>query len=495
MALTKTPININFSKGLNTKADPFQVPNGEFDALTNCLFTKDGLIQKRNGYALLTEAPTGSQTLATLNDGLVALGNTCQSYNANSGLLTNAGTFQPMDLSAQSMVRRATSQTTCDVGIASNGLACSVWLDSNGSSYYQISDSESGQITVPAVVLPTTAVMPRVFVLGQYFIVTYLATVAATSHLQYVAIPINNPGSPHTAADISTQASSLSAGYDGYVYGSNLYIGLNCSDGGGAVRVWALNAALTLQTPRVIATFVCTTMSVTVDSSNGPNNPIIWVSGNSGTSIQAVALNSDLTVHLTITAIVVSSAAITRITSIADDNILTVIYETPANFSYTPNTVEAADLSRANFISKNTLTLAGVAGAAAVVSRGVGLASKAMYVDSLSTTVLLASYGLLLQPTYFLLDIAGNQLAKLAYSNGVGLLLNQILPSINQSTTDILQVGYLFADQLLAQNKGQGLGALSVYAQYGVNLATFTLSGQTDTLTIAGALHASVMAV
>ena len=77
MALQKQPISINFSQGVNTKIDKWQLPVGQFRTLTNTVFTKDGLMQKRNGFSLLTAAPRGAQTLSTLNGGLVALGDTC----------------------------------------------------------------------------------------------------------------------------------------------------------------------------------------------------------------------------------------------------------------------------------------------------------------------------------------------------------------------------------------------------------------------------------
>ena len=206
MALNKQAISLPFNQSVNTKSDPFQLPIGQFAALTNSVFTKDGLLQKRNGFAELTTSPSGSQTLATLNDGLVILGNNCTSYNAESQTQITAGVFQPMEMSTVSMVRRATSQLNCDVTIAPTGLACSVWLDADMSSYYQISDSNTGQVVVPAVVLPATATNPRVFQLGAYFLITFIATVAGASHLQYIAVPISNPTNPGTPTDISTQA-------------------------------------------------------------------------------------------------------------------------------------------------------------------------------------------------------------------------------------------------------------------------------------------------
>ena len=50
MALTKQPLSINFAAGLDLKTDPFQVSPGKFLGLANSIFTKGGLLQKRNGF-------------------------------------------------------------------------------------------------------------------------------------------------------------------------------------------------------------------------------------------------------------------------------------------------------------------------------------------------------------------------------------------------------------------------------------------------------------
>lgn len=490
MALQKNPININFSQGLQTKVDPYQVPIGQFQALTNTIFTKDGLQQKRNGFELLIIAPTGAQTLCTLNSGLVALGDTCQSYSADSGKLTNAGIFQPMDLSTVPMVRRATSQTTCDVAVASNGLACSTWLDSDGNSYYQVSDSVTGQIIVPTILLPSTATASRVYSSGQFFILTFLATVSAASHLQYIAIPISNPANPGSPVDISTQAASLSAPYDGQVSGNNLYISLYCT--GNNIKTWYLTATLTLVTPNTMGGITAGSISVAVDTSNA-GFPIIWVSylDTATTLVRAYALNNDLTVHLAPTTIdnYMFFAAIS-ITSTATNNVLTVIYNVEATYTYTPAAPEASDI-RTDYLEKNTLTLSGVAGTASLVCRGVGLASRAVLSTALNKTVFLSTYGQAFQPTYFLMDLSGNVLARLAYSNGGGYLINQVAPNINQDSSGVLRVGYRFADLLQAVSKVQGDSTTGVYAQLGINLATFELGGQTSALEIGGSLHAS----
>lgn len=482
MALNKQPVNINFSQGVNTKTDKWQLPPGQFRALTNTVFNKAGMLQKRNGFGLLTAAPAGAQTLSTLSGGLVALGNTCESYSIDSGKLTNAGLFQPMQMATAPMVRRATGQLTADVAVASNGLACSTWLDADTNCYYQVSDSATGQIVIPAVQLPSGATMSRVFTLGQYFIATYLITISASTHLQYIAIPITNPGSPKAATDLSTQASGLTAAYDGQVYGGLLYLALNGSDGGGAIRVTVLDSTLRQPNTTVTASTSATRLSVAVDPTNG----VVWVTLFNTATVSGMNFSSTLVPILAPTVIQSGiSSGVNELSSTAINSVLTAIYEVANTYTYAPN-------AKTDYIEYNTLTLSGTAGTPAIVLRGVGLASRGAYVPSLGKTLVLATYGQSFQPTYFLIDLNGNVLARLAYSNGGGYAINQILANINQNG-DVLQVGYLYADLLEAVNKTQGQnGSIAgVYSQTGINLATFTLGGQTAALEIGGSLHPS----
>lgn len=483
MSLTKQPVNINFSQGVQTKIDKWQLPIGQFERLTNSIFTKAGMLQKRNGFGLVVDSPASVSSLATLNGGLVTFGNDCQSYSRKSDSFTDCGMFQAMELSAVSMVRSATSQTTCDVAVTSNGLAVSTWLDSNTNSYYQISDSETGQIIIPSVQLPATATMSRAYVLGGQFVVTFLATVTGTPHLQYIAIPINNPSNPSAATDISTQVSSLSAAYDGQIADDKLYLSWNGSDGGGAIRTTWLTTSLLQPAVSVQAGETATRLSITADISG--TTPVIWITYFKTNAVKAMAYNYNLIQVLAPTNVTTALSGVNEITATATNNVLTAIYEVANTYAYSPN-------AKTDYIEINTLTLAGVAGVASIILRGVGLASRAIISTVLDKTVMLATYGQALQPTLFLIDIAGNVLSRFAYSNGIGYLVNQVMPNIYEYG-NFLQVGYLLADQIVAVNKEQApAGNVSgVYAQTGINLMSFELNTQTQALEIGGSLQVS----
>lgn len=493
MALVKNPVTINFTQGVETKVDPFQLAIGQFASLKNAVFNKDGLLEKRNGFRELVEVSSGAMTLATLNSGLVILGDICQSYNADSNRLIDAGLFQPLNLSNASMVRRATSQETCDVAVATNGTAITTWMDSDGNSYYQISDSITGQILVPAVQLVATATMPRVFVVGNYFILTYLYTVASDTHLDYICVPIVNPSNPNAPINISTQANGLTAAYDATVYNNKFYLALDCNDVGGAIRLWGISASnLSAGTTGSATAIIASAdlLSIKVNA-NTPSALIIWVAYVDGADVKAFALNQNFTTNLVPTTITSGiTDGVSQITTSTNGSALIAIYEKNNSYSFIPSAPEETD-TITNYVVYRQISLAGTVGTETLVSRGIGIASKAIISTVLEKTVFLTTYGQQFQPTYFLMDLEGNVLSRFAYSNGVGYLLNQIQPNINQDPDGVLTVGYLFADLLQAVNKTQGDSTTGVYAQLGINLARFEFGTQTQALEIGGSLQTS----
>ena len=133
--LNKQSAPINFSKGLDTKTDPFQVPVGNFLALENSIFTKGGLLQKRNGFGKLTTLPDNTYTnVTTFNGNLTAIGSKIQAYSNGSNTWIDKGTLRPVGVDVLPVVRSNTNQTQCDAVVSSNNLVCTTYIDNNGSS-------------------------------------------------------------------------------------------------------------------------------------------------------------------------------------------------------------------------------------------------------------------------------------------------------------------------------------------------------------------------
>lgn len=481
MALQKQNITVNFAQGIDTKTDPLQISPGKFLKLQNSIFTKGGLNQKRNGYDDLTTLPQAAMSLSTFKEGLVALGQSLQSYDLGSNSWVNNGDITPVSLSAVSLVRTATSQSTIDVAVAVNNLCCEVWLDANGTSYYQISNALSGQVVVAQTALIATAVVARVFTLGNFFVITYLATVSAATHMQYIAIPIYSPSTPGSATDISTVVASLSAGYDGAVANNTLYLSYSASDGGGAVRTTFLTNTLSLGSTVVVAGHAASRVSLCADLTTP--TPTIWVTffQTTGNNTYTIAYSAILVTVLALTTIY-TGRTVNNHATVAVNNVMTIISEIPSTYPYTPNAVN-------NYTQRNTVTIAGVVGSSMLLFGGTGLASKAFYVPEITKICVLIAYGQAFQPTYFLVDSTGHILAKLAYSNGKGYNTTQVLPSVSLSN-EIAKIGYLFVDLVVPVNKERSVTKVAgVYTQTGINLVSFDFTIPERGYEIGSGLH------
>lgn len=493
MPLQKTPVTISFNQGIDTKSDPYQIQIGQFKELVNSVFDVTGRMTKRNGFPRITTLPNDEQTtITTLNDNLIATGSSLYAYSSETDQWLNQGSVQPVDLSVQSLVRSSTSQTAPDAAITSNGLICLAYVDTS-VAYYQISDSTTGQQIVARTALPSTAANPRAFLLGNNFIITFTVTVTATPHLQYIAIPVSMPTSPSSATDISSDVKATGTGYNAHVANNALYVAWAAS--ASKIKVTYLTSTLVVASAVEIAAATSDIMSVTAD--NSASTPVIWISfwDSSSTNLYSAAYDQSLNVVLAKT-VVLSTVTLAEITGLANNQILTLFYET-VNYYSSTGAYPTANI-RSDYVSKITVTQAGVVGSPAVVLRSVGLASRA-FLGPNNVTYMLVAYGspasptLSAQPSYFLIDSSGNTYSRLAYSNGGGYASSQVLPTVTLIGTEYC-IPYLITDFLASVNKGtslpSGTPTSPIYTQTGVSLAKFTIgSTNQHTSEIAGVLN------
>lgn len=483
MALNKQPISLPMGVGIDTKTDKKQVQVGKLLALSNAVFQTGGLLQKRNGYLQLPSINDLTvNTLSTFSASLTAVGTHLYNLVPENNTWYNKGVISSVQLDVLPIVRSATSQSQQDAAISPSGLICTAWADSDATSKYQILDGASGQVVYKAS-LPSTATVARTFVLGNYFIVTFLATVSAATHLQYIAIPILTPTVPGTATDIATNVAALTSGYDGKVANNSLYIAWSST--GPNIRITAMNSALSIRSPVTIASRTATKISVTADTST--STPTIWLTywDTTNSNLYAAAFTSTLLVVLAST-VLVNSATIVQVASNATGGVLTVFYQNHLTYSYSSAVTDT--------VTTITCTSAGVVGSPSIIIRGASLASKAFILENVQ--YVMAAYGSnnaanqKFQPTYFLSDVQGNLIAKLAYSNAFGYPSNQVLPAANVDGAAV-KISYLFKDLITPVNKEQGVAnTAGIYSQTGINLVTFSVN--TDPMVnveTAGSLH------
>lgn len=471
MALSKQAVNINFAMGLDTKTDPFQVPVGKFLSLQNSIFTKGGLLQKRNGFGYLTQLPDTTYTdVTTFNGNLTAIGNQLAMFAESTGQwLTSPtrGALRSMELDTLPIVRSNTNQTQCDAVVSANNLVCTVYSDYNGSTTtykYVVSDYLTNQNIIPNTLIVATSGTadspPKVFILGNYFIIIFGTS---TNHLQYISINYNkliiNP-----VVDITSQYNqSGNQSFDAYVVNDALYLAWNGTDGGGAIRIIRLSKSLILSSNFVYAGHSGSLISVTADTT--PNTPIIYVSFWASNNAYVLAINALLAPVLAPTQFI-TSEAITNLTSCAQNQVVRVFYERPNNYGYD-------SAIPTHFTKTNTITQAGVVGTSSILARSVGLASKAFIVNGIE--YVLCIYFSDYQPTYFLINSSTQVVAKLAYSNAGGYLTFGLPSALVNG--DTVEIAYLFKDLIESVNKVQGVvNSAGIYAQTGVNLVTFTIN-------------------
>lgn len=489
--LQKQAVDISFNKGLETKMDPWRIPPGSFLALQNSVFTKTGMLKKRNGFQKLPSLPNTTYTyLTTLNDNLTAVGPSISALNATDNKWISKGTIQPLKVDTLPLIRNSVNQSQADAVVAPNGAVCTAYTQTNNSvstGYYAIADSVTGQNIVAPTALPagTGAVTgsPKVFLLGDYFVIVYTNVISATPHLQYITISSQNPSFVTAAQDIALAYQAASTvSWDGVVANNNLYIAYPTSSGGQAVKITylSLSAAVLGQppfTPQTISSNQATLMSVCADVPNQAIYVTSYYLSNAYTAAVDLNLNSIFTAKK-----VVDSVACLNITSVAKNAVCTVFSETSTVI---------------NAVTVTGLTSTPTVGTPYVVVRGVGLASKAFYLNNV--IYFLSAYGTTYQPTYFLIDGSNSTqtspkvVAKLAYQNGGGLLTLG-LPNVTVNGS-VAQFPYLFKDFIAAQNTVSATPStstvLGVYSQTGIKLATIDFNAPIDSAEIASNLHLS----
>jgi hypothetical protein len=496
--LNKQSININFAQGLDLKTDPWQVDAGKFLALQNTVFNKGGKLQKRNGFGNLTALMDDSSTyLTTLNNNLTTIGNTVNAFSQGSDTWISKGSIQPMELSTLPLIRNNLNQTQCDAAVAPNNFVCTVYSELNNTTTtfkYAVADSITGQnIVAPTVLTGADATYgtPRVFLLGQYFIIIF-TTHPSAYHLQFIAISYANPSIITAPADITASYQRQSGvSWDAVSFNGYLYIAFNTLSGGQAVKVVQLGTNLSLSgLSHTFAGSIASIMSLCVDSTL--SNPIIYISWYDNVSDTGYTAEVDVNLNLVYAPTqIIPSGNIANLTSVAQNNQCTVFAEVINNYGYDASIPTNYIISG---IVENGVTL----GLNTNVVASVGLASKAFLINGIA--YFLTAYQSAYQSTYFLINgTASTRLApvivgKLAYGNGGGYL-NKGLPGVSVYG-NIAQIAYLFKDLIEPVNKTtnvpSGTQIAGIYTQTGINLSTFTIGTQAiDSAEIGSDLHIS----
>ena len=509
MPLQKQGINISFGQGLDTKSDPFQVEPGKFLQLENSVFNKFKQLTKRNGFAeLSTLSNPTAQVITTFKDNLTAIGTTIQALIPGTSTWADRGNFQPVDLSVQSIVKTSTNQSQADAVVAPNGLVCTVYTDqvTNSSGVnvpthkYVITDKETGQTVVAPTTLSTTAATgtPKVYVYNMYFMILFVNA----STLNYITIGYENPTTVVSsgsigAVDLTYAISDFSATpvWDAVVVkgttpSADIFcVAFNSSPDLTLKFTYTIGSSIIFATPITIVAsgptgqrgqlFNLSYNFYTVGNVSIPKVCITWYDYVAGT-IKSVFIRPGESTYngpYTLYSASPGTITITNITAATkSDSVYTteVFYQLKNSYAY-DSTV------RSDAIYKRTVTTAGAGTApSAALIRSVGIASKAFIVDA--STYLLSAYQSAYQSGYYLLNATGSVadvIGKLAYTNGGGYAVPGALPNVNIDDVNA-SMCYLYKSTVTPVNKETNVSSTTqvagIYAQLGVNLATFDLT-------------------
>lgn len=389
--LVKDAIDVSFAKGLDTKSDPKRVAIGNFVSLKNTVFTKGGLLQKRDGYAPLANLPNTSYTyLSTLNDNLTAIGTNIAAYSDSDNKWVTKGSIEPMSVNTLPLLRNNLNQTAVDSAVSSTGLVCSAYLESDGASVvnkYVVADSVTGQNIIAPTPIPVTSGTVsggmRVFVLGNNFIVVFTNTISGTAHLQYIAISINNPTVVTANADLaSAYVPATTLSWDAYTVNDTLYFAYNTTTGGQSVRVASLNRSLVVSTTTSFIGSIATMVSVTADTTN-PVQPVIYVSFYDSASSTGFCGAVDFNLNILLAPVrIIASGTVLNITSAAQNGSCKVFWEVSNAYSWAAGipTNYINSVSVTPFLTSFTSVFSSGAGAI-TVSSGAGLVNGMYLVD------------------------------------------------------------------------------------------------------------------
>jgi hypothetical protein len=492
MALEKQNLEVPFGQGLDTKTDPFHVQPGKFLNLTNATFNKAGLLQKRVGFASTTKlSTTNNKGITTFRENLVVTGEAINLFSQDTLQWVNKGPYQNIDVDAVSVVRNANNQVTADCVVAPEGLAMVVWTDGTSNlSFFKVVDSVTGQTVRNETQLPTTARLPKVFLVGPYFLIAYVDT--TSGNYVYRALLWYDIAGAVVTGTLYTGANTTNVAHDAFTWGNRLYFAVK---GSGLIRLAYIDAFLNVSTVNAnpaVSLGATSHITVTVD----PENADVWLAywNSTNAQVQATCYTADLVAILPFS-LVATQANNYNISIIAFARLLTVFYDEAHPYTFDTDRVTWT-IYKASITETGTVT-AGVQIllSCAIWSRPfrvggrIYLGANYYWIDNDPIQTIINT-----QPTYFIIDEGGKVFAKIAQPNGgdimtgylatatvdLNLVENNTYAVINpisgnpfvKPPNTTVQIPFLIQFQLFqigALTKG---AVISNFGQQGVNLAT-----------------------
>ena len=468
MALQKQNVPLSLNQGLNTKFDPKQLPFGSFTNVENIRFDKEHEFNKRYGYDELSSFGVSDTSLQTVigisqfqSQPLWISRDQIYSYSAAQDRWQQEGSYDSCIPTSTPIVQNGFEQTNVEVAIA---LGYEVYVYYQGSTpKMTIKDQTSGSFVLYNETIPTIAATTSRMKLTVFQEVVYIFYVDSSNQLKaetFNLIGFLKEGLTFVAGTFTTVQDSTSTTDVLATLGGQYYYDVASSETS-LQMAFHDNSSNKMKLDRINQDFETVGISdpfVSGTVSYRPQNGLdmhLLASGAFGIaiidelnkvkfgSVNEINLqNIPITVIEDLTTVSGATGGV-NVTSRSVDGIsLDVFYQVYQTnpFVYSISTGTAAVSTVATdrytwnqyYVRRNTFNLnTQVAGTAATVSKGVGLAGKAFTVDQNNYIPVIRESEL--NSCYYIMKADGSIQSKIS-QGGAGPLVNSIRKRANVST-------------------------------------------------------------
>lgn len=400
----KQSVPINFSGGLDLKADPWQVGPANFLSLNNMVFSEGGRLTKRNGFASLsttvtTPSPalthsavgsniTSARKVFSYNDELlVADGFNLFSRDTAGSTWRYKGRLTNVDVATQSIAQGNTTYVNVDSCVdTTNNLRIIAYSGQGAVDLkYSVQDIDTGQFIINQSVFGSTSDLyeyPRCISIAG---TSYIFAIKFSDNTVYYQKIVGSTVTGSVTALVTLNATYQWYDIDVDTFSGNIYLAYLDASGTPRVTISAVSSSMVIGNTISVAATATNGVSWFGDGSN------IWVVYATATVVSAFAVNNAVTLT-TGTAAVIDNAA----TAAAVSNV-TGVWSTTQNkaFIFYDPTTFSSSLVATSAINYNTATISGGAvtpGTASIFVGSVNLNSKAFTVSGIPHVVGLYDY-------------------------------------------------------------------------------------------------------
>lgn len=437
MALQKQNVPYNFTKGVDTKTDEYQI-FGKLSTLENGVFQTAGAVRKRNGYeeiGLNGTVSDGNAIDAYNNELVVNTGTELYSYVKENDSFQLKGAKIAVDLAKNSVIKNNYSQSNASSAYHSSGYKFFTYLNSNAADFgytsvslYSIIDENTGNDIVSSQILVGNVNPISTLCLGNYFVFIYIDT--ASNDLYYVSVNINTPSTVSSpvllASDLGAEINNVS---NACFVNNRIYVAYGSTT---YVKMFYLDTSLVKSAVSNVTVAALPSNFFTI-AGDAVNNQV-WVSYWNGTDIKYFVRSSTLS----------SVLAETTATTIADISGITIVANNGAGRLYYQVTTEypVPSINVYSIVSA-TVTNTGTVGTFSTLIRDVALYSKPfLWNDDFYVVTIHES---LQQSTYFLVNTDGSAVAKMIQNNG-GVVTINFLSDVSLLSVNTFNVALIERD-------------------------------------------------